>query len=110
MVRVPVSPKKKGSSTSPSLMITLTQKISKETEKVEAYFRENGLQTPSFDVDAPNDFPDMPDDISRSRREVIHATQELHDLMVGPRESVRWMAWDVSDPCTYSVPRFLDFV
>ncbi|KAI0138054.1 S-adenosyl-L-methionine-dependent methyltransferase [Hypoxylon sp. NC0597] len=86
--------KKKATALPPSKMIVLAQKISSETEKVEAYFRENGLRTPSFDVDAPSDFPKMPDDISRSRREVIHATQELQDLMVGPRESVRWMAWD----------------
>ncbi|KAI1473841.1 S-adenosyl-L-methionine-dependent methyltransferase [Daldinia eschscholtzii] len=79
-----------------SKMIALAQKITSETEKVETYFKVNGLVTPSFDADAPGDFPIMPDDISRSRREVIHATQELHDLMVGPRESVRWMAWDVS--------------
>ncbi|KAI1407788.1 S-adenosyl-L-methionine-dependent methyltransferase [Hypoxylon sp. FL1857] len=91
------NPQKKGATSpaiTPSRMIALAQKISAETEKVEAYFRENGIRTPSFDVDAPGDFPRMPEDISRSRREVIHATQELQDLMVGPRESVRWMAWD----------------
>lgn len=89
-------------------MIALAQKIASETEKVEAYFKNNDLLTPSFDADAPGDFPIMPDDVSRSRREVIHATQELHDLMVGPRESVRWMAWDVSSSlcfyCLYSLP------
>ncbi|KAI1801741.1 S-adenosyl-L-methionine-dependent methyltransferase [Daldinia bambusicola] len=77
-----------------SKMIALAQKITSETEKVEAYFKVNGLVTPSFDAHAPGDFPFMPDDISRSRREVIQATEELHDLMVGPRESIRWMAWD----------------
>ncbi|KAI1140753.1 S-adenosyl-L-methionine-dependent methyltransferase [Hypoxylon sp. FL0543] len=95
MVRTPQ--RKKGTAspaTAPSKIIVLAQKISAETEKIEAYFRENGLRTPGFDADAPTDFPNMPDDISRSRREVIEATQELQDLMVGPRESVRWMAWD----------------
>ncbi|KAI1654696.1 S-adenosyl-L-methionine-dependent methyltransferase [Daldinia decipiens] len=79
-----------------SKMIALAQKIASETEKVEAYFKNNDLLAPRFDADAPGDFPIMPDDVSRSRREVIHATQELHDLMVGPRETVRWMAWDVT--------------
>ncbi|OTB03947.1 hypothetical protein M426DRAFT_73684 [Hypoxylon sp. CI-4A] len=78
----------------PSQMIVLAQKISAETEKVENYFKENGLTAPGFNVDGPADFPNMPDDISKSRREIIHATQELQDLMVGPKESVRWMAWD----------------
>ncbi|KAI0379112.1 S-adenosyl-L-methionine-dependent methyltransferase [Hypomontagnella monticulosa] len=97
MVRVGTSQKKNATmvpTATPSRMIALAQKISMETERVEAYFQQNGLQTPSFDVDAPGDFPKMPDDISRSRREIIHATQELQDLMVGPRETVRWMAWD----------------
>ncbi|KAI1779353.1 S-adenosyl-L-methionine-dependent methyltransferase [Hypoxylon cercidicola] len=78
----------------PSKIVALAQKISAETEKVDVYFREKGLQTPSFDADTLSDFPKMPDDISTSRREIIHATRELQDLMVGPRESVRWMAWD----------------
>lgn len=81
----------------PSKIVALAQKISTETEKVDIYFRGKGIQTPSFDVDMPGDFPKMPDEISTSRREIIHATRELQDLMVGPRESVRWMAWDVSD-------------
>ncbi|KAI1104559.1 S-adenosyl-L-methionine-dependent methyltransferase [Jackrogersella minutella] len=89
-------PKEKNttSTMAPSKMMVLAQKISTETEKVEAYFQENGLQAPSFDVDAPSNFSGMPDDIARSRREIIQATKELQDLMVGPRESVRWMAWD----------------
>lgn len=78
----------------PSKIVALAQKISTETEKVDIYFRGKGIQTPSFDVDMPGDFPKMPDEISTSRREIIHATRELQDLMVGPRESVRWMAWD----------------
>ncbi|XXH05904.1 hypothetical protein Hte_012346 [Hypoxylon texense] len=78
----------------PSKIVALAQKISAETEKVDVYFRTKGIPTPSFDVDMPGDFPKMPDEISYSRREIIHATRELQDLMVGPRESVRWMAWD----------------
>ncbi|KAI1454081.1 S-adenosyl-L-methionine-dependent methyltransferase [Annulohypoxylon moriforme] len=81
----------------PSKMMALAQKISTETEKVEAYFQEHGIQVPSFDVDAPSDFPEVPEDIALSRREIIHATKELQDLMVGPRESVRWMAWNFMD-------------
>ncbi|KAI0169783.1 S-adenosyl-L-methionine-dependent methyltransferase [Hypoxylon sp. FL1284] len=77
-----------------SKIVALAQKISAETQKVDAYFREKGLEPLSFDVDAPSDFPKVPDDISTSRHEVIEATRELQSLMVGPKESVRWMAWD----------------
>lgn len=83
-----------GSST--ANMIALSKKIAKETEKLEAYMKENGLTMPSFDVDAADDFPRLPEDIQRSRLEIIHATKELRDLAVGPRESVRWGVWEVS--------------
>ncbi|KAI5921857.1 S-adenosyl-L-methionine-dependent methyltransferase [Camillea tinctor] len=88
----PVEPN--GSSKSKSAMVVLAQKISTGTEKIEAYFKEKGLPMPGLDVDAPSDFPQLPDDIARCRREVIEATRELRDIMVGPRETVRWMAWD----------------
>lgn len=78
-------------------MIALSQKIAKETEKLEAYMKENGLAMPSFDVDAADDFPKLPEDIQRSRLEIIHATKELRDLAVGPRESVRWGVWEFLD-------------
>ncbi|ORY60582.1 O-methyltransferase [Pseudomassariella vexata] len=78
----------------PSSMSSLAQKISRETEKVEMYFRDRGLPLPSFDADAPGDFENLPEDIARSRREVIQTTSELRDLMVSPKERVRWLAWD----------------
>lgn len=77
-------------------MTELADTISRETAKLERYMRENGLPMPSFDVDAADDFPKLPEDIQRSRLEVIHATKQLRDLTVGPRESVRWGVWEVS--------------
>lgn len=76
-------------------MVALSQKIAKETEKLETYMKQNGLVMPSFDVDAADDFPKLPEEIQRSRLEIIHATKELRDLAVGPRESVRWGVWEV---------------
>lgn len=77
-------------------MVTLSQKIARETEKLESYMKENGLVMPSFDADAADDFPKLPEGIQKSRLEIIHATKELRDLAVGPRESVRWGVWEVS--------------
>lgn len=85
-------------------MIALSQKIAKETEKLEAYMKENGLSMPSFDVDAADDFPKLPEEIQRSRLEIIHATKELRDLAVGPRESVRWGVWEVSLCMCFTLP------
>ncbi|RYO85574.1 hypothetical protein DL766_005871 [Monosporascus sp. MC13-8B] len=68
--------------------------VSTETEKVEKYFRENGLLLPSFGVRSLDNISLLPDHISKNRFEVIKATQELKSLIVEPRETVRWMAWD----------------
>ncbi|EGO53015.1 hypothetical protein NEUTE1DRAFT_105963 [Neurospora tetrasperma FGSC 2508] len=81
---------------STSRMIALAQKIAKETEKLETYMKDNNLPMPSFDVDAPADFPKLPAEISRSRQEIIFATRELGLLAHGPRESLRWGVWEFS--------------
>lgn len=78
-------------------MVALSQKIARETEKLESYMKENGLPMPTFDAGAADDFPRLPEDIQRSRLEIIHATKELRDLAVGPRESVRWGVWEFLD-------------
>ena len=80
---------------SPSRMTVLSQTIARETEKLETYFKAEGLPLPSFDAQAPSDFPKLPEDIEKSRREIILATKELGNLAVGPRESVRWGTWGV---------------
>jgi hypothetical protein len=85
-----------------SRLTELTDIISINTKRIVQYFADNGLQNLSFDVTAPGDFP-VPTanaEIHQARRAVIHATKDLYDLMVGPRESLRWMAWSV---CTRSL-------
>ncbi|KAK3310860.1 S-adenosyl-L-methionine-dependent methyltransferase [Chaetomium strumarium] len=82
---------------STSRMVALARSITAETEKLEAYMKANDLPMPSFDVDAPADFPRLPEDIQRSRQEIIYATKELGRLAHGPRESVRWGVWEFLD-------------
>lgn len=78
----------------PSRMAYLAQKIATETDAFEARLKEAGLVPPSFDVDADPDYAaKLPEPARRSRQEIIHATKELRDLAVGPRESVRWQTW-----------------
>ena len=80
---------------SPPRMSELARKIASEAEKVEAYFEDNDIPLPSFEVDSPADYPRLPDEIQKSRQEVIAATKKLRELAVGPRESVRWSTWGV---------------
>jgi hypothetical protein len=93
----------KPTATSPSRLIELAQTITKETEKLDKFLKESGCSTPSFDVDAPMDFPRLPEEIQRARQKVVESTKELGDLVVGPTEGIRWMAWDVSSNCKPSI-------
>ncbi|KAK0663249.1 O-methyltransferase gsfB [Lasiodiplodia hormozganensis] len=82
-----------------SRLSELTALIQRETAKIEQHLAANGLPALSFDPHAPLDFP-VPasnTEIQQARRAVINATQELHDLMVGPSESMRWLAWSYND-------------
>lgn len=83
-------------SSAESHIVALAKKISAETAKLEKYLKDNGLPDPGFDIDAPGDFPKLPEDIQKSRQEIVYATRELNDLVRGPRESVRWTVWNVS--------------
>ncbi|EGX95068.1 O-methyltransferase, putative [Cordyceps militaris CM01] len=78
-----------------SRLIHLAKIISTESNKLDSYCKSQGLAPPSFDADAPQDFPKLPDDIQKSRREIIFAANELSSLVRGPRESVRWGVWGI---------------
>ena len=79
-----------------SLLLKLSQIIARETEKVDTYLRENSIPAPTFEADGLSEYPTLPDEIQKSRLTVIKAAADLKDLMVSPKESLRWMAWDVS--------------
>ncbi|RFN43251.1 hypothetical protein FIE12Z_12510 [Fusarium flagelliforme] len=76
-----------------SLMVQLARKITEETEKLDNYFKSNGLPDLGFDVDAPDDLPKLPEDIQKCRLEISSATKQLELLVRGPRETVRWGIW-----------------
>lgn len=83
--------------TDTSSLIQLAKKITEETEKLDKYLKANGLPNPGFSVDARGDLSELPDHLQRSRQEILVATKELSALVRGPRESVRWGAWGVSE-------------
>lgn len=88
--------KSEGVKPSTASMVELAAIITKETEKLEKYLKESGTAMPSFDVDAPANFPKLPEEMKKAREEIVRASKELTDLATGPTESIRWMAWDVS--------------
>jgi hypothetical protein len=82
---------------SESRMLVLAETIRTETLKLQAYLESNGIVQPGISVDAPDDFPPLPDDIQKSRTNIFLASRELTDIVRGPRETVRYAVWSVRD-------------
>jgi hypothetical protein len=76
----------------------LSDEISKNSKVLTDYLFSKGLEAASFDVDGLDDFPISPADEEpyKARLNIIAATKELHDLSLGPKEGLRYLAWDVS--------------
>ncbi|KAJ8121801.1 hypothetical protein ONZ43_g1835 [Nemania bipapillata] len=55
------------------------------TQQIDDYLAQNALPYPSFDPNAPTDLGLTPD-IEKLRVAVLEATQELNDLLQGPRD------------------------
>lgn len=85
-----------------SRILKLSEVIARNTSLLNGYLTTHKLPQPSFAVDAPGDgfviAKNEPRraELERARKQLVAATKELHDLSVGPRESVRTQAWDVS--------------
>ncbi|KAH8588090.1 S-adenosyl-L-methionine-dependent methyltransferase [Bisporella sp. PMI_857] len=75
-------------------MVKLTKTIVREPERLDSYLKESRTEPPGFTAESPLNLPKLPTGIEKAREEVIRATKELGDLVTGPAESVRWMAWD----------------
>ena len=81
----------------------LSAQISEHTKVVDEYLQSHGYKL-SFDGDSLPAFPaDAPDNILGARRIVREATMELHDLMTGPSEHLRWFACIVSFVLVYTI-------
>lgn len=78
----------------------LSDEISKNSKILTDYLGEKGLEAASFDVDGPDEWPISPSDEEpfKARLNLIAATKELQDLSLGPKEGLRYLAWDVSTP------------
>ncbi|OAA72143.1 O-methyltransferase, family 2 [Cordyceps fumosorosea ARSEF 2679] len=91
-----------------SRMIHLAKIISEESNKLDSFCKSQGIAPPSFDADAPEDFPKLPAHIQKSRQEIIFAASELSTLVRGPRESVRWGVWGFLDSLTLQIINHYD--
>lgn len=70
-----------------SRIAELAAAIAHHTARVDRFLAENNLPQPSFDIDGPVELG-LPSDVEESRVAVLRATQELNDLLQGPRELI----------------------
>lgn len=69
-------------------ILYLATRIAANTTAISDYLTANNLPQPSFAVDAPQGrlIPEDAPEMEKLRRAVIADTEELHQLMLGPRE------------------------
>ncbi|KAI0516714.1 putative O-methyltransferase [Xylaria bambusicola] len=72
-------------STSRSRIAQLASNVAAYTQQIDDYLNQKTLPHPSFDADGPVDLG-LPPDIEQLRGAVLEATQELNDLLQGPRD------------------------
>jgi len=75
----------------------LSNEIAENTKIITNYLDSKGLAVPSFDVNGLEEYPIPPSEEApfKARLRLIAATKELHDLALGPKEGLRFLAWDV---------------
>ncbi|PTB40951.1 uncharacterized protein TrAFT101_006102 [Trichoderma asperellum] len=77
-------------------MTVLSQEIAAKTKIITDHLTAKGLDAASFDVNGLAEFPISQDDEEpyKARLELISLTKELHDIALGPKEGLRYLAWD----------------
>ncbi|KAI3318836.1 putative O-methyltransferase [Xylariaceae sp. AK1471] len=68
-----------------SRIAQLASIVAKNTQQIDDYLAQKGLPYPSFEPDSPVDLG-LPPEIEQLRGAVLEATQELNDLLQGPRD------------------------
>lgn len=87
-------------STSPTILQLATD-ILAHAKAIHQHLESKGHPQPSFDQDAPLQFPSDVE-IQGSRMALIEAAKTIYDLTVGPTNSITWSALSVRP--SYSVP------
>lgn len=77
-------------------LTTLSKDIEEKTRYLTDALRSKGLDAPSYKANGLSDFPLTEFEAVKTRQELVALTKELHDLVLGPRETLKNMAWEVS--------------
>lgn len=83
---------------SPSLT-ELAKSILEDSQAIDSFLSSHNLPQPSFASDGIKDFPVGTEhaDIHAIRHRLIDATRELRDLVICPKDTIKWMIMNVSN-------------
>ncbi|KAL5341993.1 O-methyltransferase-like protein [Aspergillus crustosus] len=70
-------------------IVELAAHIQQRTADIDAYLQENNLPQPSFDEDGPTEHNLTSEEMVKARDDVLGATLELHNLILGPAMCLR---------------------
>ena len=73
-------------------------RILKNSAFLQRFLKTRQLPTPSFNIDAPTEFPnpDHERSVEVVREHLIEDTQLLFSLVIGPIDRLKWTLWEVS--------------
>jgi hypothetical protein len=74
-------------SSKPTRIAELAAVVASHTRQIDDYINTQGLPQPSFDTTGPAELQ-LPPQLEQARTIVLQATQELNDLLQGPRELI----------------------
>lgn len=73
-------------------ILDLARSILRDAETIDAHLQANGLQQPSFDINAPTRIKFDDTEVTIAQQRLIVSSRELHHLVLGPAESLRTLA------------------
>ncbi|KAI9695583.1 MAG: hypothetical protein M1820_008508 [Bogoriella megaspora] len=73
-----------------TLLEDLAEQISDSTKIVSEHLKVNSLPQPSFELDAPIQWPELPPDVYEARSTLREASKKLHDLATG-HQNLLWL-------------------
>ncbi|KAL4871199.1 S-adenosyl-L-methionine-dependent methyltransferase [Aspergillus spectabilis] len=84
-----------------SRIVELAAHIRRRTADIDAYLQKEHLPSPNFDEDGPSELNLSSGDLAKARDDVLGATLELHQLILGPSLCLRQMDNAVSLQAIY---------
>lgn len=97
-------------------LTALSKSIDKKTRLLAEHLATRGLEAPSLERHGRVDFPvtEVGGEALQARLDILAMTKELHELVLGPREDLKNLSWDVGASiflatCDNTIPAYVPY-